>query len=109
MTADALQSQLSAAEEEALTAVKLGMLAMAELVELGDLWCDGESLHELLGPRIPGPGVRGIGCVNASNLASLPGQGSGLKPAVSETADRLRECIASIGLVQISYLLPGHR
>ena len=56
MTADALQSQLSAAEEESLTAVKLGMLATAELVEVVDLRCDGESLHEFSGPRSPGAG-----------------------------------------------------
>lgn len=204
LTADALQSQLSAAEEEGLNVVKLGMLATAELVdvvadflqrksdlplvsdpvlaassghslldaagtqlfvhrvlpltdvlcpnaveagillnrsvstlrdarravreladlgprsvvlkgghlqtdEVVDLLWDGESLHEFSGPRNPGPGVRGTGCVHASTLASLLAQGRELEAAASETAERLREYIAFSRARQISYLLPGHR
>jgi hydroxymethylpyrimidine/phosphomethylpyrimidine kinase len=86
--------------------LKGGHLQTDEVVDL--LW-DGESLHEFSGPRIPGQGVRGTGCVHASTLASLLTQGRGLVAAVSETAERLRECIVSSRERQISYLFPGHR
>jgi hydroxymethylpyrimidine/phosphomethylpyrimidine kinase len=71
--------------------VKGGHLPGDEVV---DVLYDGTHLHELRGPRIPGPHTHGTGCTLASAIAAGLARGIALEPAVVDARAYVAGAIA---------------
>jgi hydroxymethylpyrimidine/phosphomethylpyrimidine kinase len=71
--------------------VKGGHLPGGEVV---DLLYDGHHVHELRGPRVPGPHTHGTGCTLASAIAAGLARGVGLEAAVIDARAYVAGAIA---------------